>query len=510
MPSIPQLIYWPVNAYLLFMSVIWLIRLARGFRIRDEKIADFQSSLLAVGKERDFAGCPHLFILLPMLREQRCINEAVEHFSQMPYPGAKTLVIITTQREKKEKLDFLQAHRSASYASPDYKEILRFIRINSSGDPIQDFPSTESAIDFAELLPSTSDLADELASDSILHLHYPEAQGVMAHQLNFAIKELKLSGLANSDAFYAIYNADSRPEENTFLELLFQIEQDPSKQVFQQLSLYLNNIPSKEKWWQDSVLRGAAWWQCRWSFGWEIPHTRDHAVFLARYRDRKINSFDSLSQESMVYTIGHGLFVKDEILQTTGLFPEATMNEDAGFGLLLNWKRIPINLLGHLDRASIPESVAVLRKQKCTWYWGVLQAFSYPKHFPDFEKIDCRLFHLSFSLFLQAVCWFVNPAMIAASLLSGLMLGPVYFAGSLFMPALFLCLPHRTVAEYLRERTLAPSYAVPGWRIKDVFFEYVGAIVFFSIHWFGAATCLYQSLIWAITGNRPVKLKTEG
>lgn len=509
-----EAIYWTFGAFLAYMSVVWCLRVQQGFRIRDRRFAEFnkwqiESEILGTKTETT----PALFILLPMLREQRCIHAAIEHFLEMPYPGKKCIVVITTEKEAWEKQQLLEAACASAESERQncIDDLKRFLHIVT---PIEDdyVPSDfESLLEMARQSKTTAQLASSLVSDEVMHIHYPRTSGVMAHQLNFAILQLREKAIVSGSDFYAIYNADSRPENFSFEELIFRVEQNPDQSVFQQLSLYLNNLGSLSRSAQRPVLRTAAWWQCRWSFGWEIPHAESHYHFLLRRKDEpRISMLDSILHEQMVYTIGHGLFLQDKILEKTKLFPEATMNEDAGLGLLMNWKRIPIYPMASLDRAGIPSSIAVLRRQKGTWYWGVLQAFSYAQHFPDFGGGDFRLWWLSLSLFNQSICWFFMPVFIFALLFVGFCLSPLHFAIAMLMPIFFLCLPHRIVAKGLYKRELVSKWLLPRNSILDWCAEFYGALLFYIVHWLGALTCLFQATLWFVTGQRPEKFKTEG
>ncbi|MGH3785603.1 MAG: hypothetical protein ACRDRG_03430 [Pseudonocardiaceae bacterium] len=104
------------------------------------------------------------------------------------------------------------------------------------------------------LRPSTIDMARALAADDpagvMRHLHYPDADGAMVHQLNFAARSelarLAEDGVDARRVWVAVYNADSRPPPAT-LDVLADLaggapQSEP--RIMQQSAVFTTNLRS--------------------------------------------------------------------------------------------------------------------------------------------------------------------------------------------------------------------------------------------------------------------------
>lgn len=305
-----------------------------------------------------------IWILLPAKNEQRRLPATIAYFQKLLRKHDARIVIITTATEK---------------------EIVG--------------------------QTSTRSIAHGIARTNphIIHMHY-DGTGVMAHQLNFALKTLQI----DANDIIGLYNADSRPDSRTFNWIVRQ----PIKQVqvFQQYGNYTRNLNDLKQAPDSPTLLAAAAWQSRWSMAFEIPHARTAPYFGAKKEEKNIIF--------MNYCIGHGLFFTKEVYRRVNGFSERTHNEDAIFGLELNIQNIPITPIPYFDSCdTVDSSMGLLRQQK-NWYFGPLQANTYRKHILEREgpmnaPKRLRLALLVAQLFSHAIYWIVGPTLFLAMMLYG-------------------------------------------------------------------------------------------
>jgi len=348
-----------------YESVLWLYRLFVAYSwIKKERLNHHVSSLY-----------PHeIYILLPVLAEADILENTAEYFNTRFMAGRNDtfLVIITTEKE------------------------------NLNAEP------TRNTIHIAR------DLAQQ--NEKIIHIHFPAKNGKMAHQLNYAIHELssRVNGIGDSDLI-AVYNADSRPEKETFdwVRGKFKIG---DTHVFQQYGCYTKNIPQMKNLPWKSVLISASMWQTRWAIGFEMFNALKQLKFIDKKDTLKLNY-------PLNYCIGHGLFITPQIFKTVGGFSEDMHNEDAILGLQLSNMQELIMPVPYFDTSESPDSLGMLYKQKSNWYFGPLQSYAYfayilkKSNYSFYRKF--RIFVLSSKLFLHAIFWIVGPSLIALGLIVG-------------------------------------------------------------------------------------------
>lgn len=93
--------------------------------------------------------------------------------------------------------------------------------------------------------PTTCEMIEKLMEaepcENIHLINYSYSKGVMAHQLNYAIRTVRNNIESESDFWIGVYNADSRITDDTIHYLNSVVLQaDGSKKCFQQYSWYLN------------------------------------------------------------------------------------------------------------------------------------------------------------------------------------------------------------------------------------------------------------------------------
>lgn len=261
--------------------------------------------------------------------------------------------------------------------------------------------STEKEVVYYGSAPNTIDGCADLVRqypEHVMHLHYPEITGNMAHQLNYAVKNI--ASLLDSDDVISIYNADSRPHPLTFQWVLSRKADDSELGVFQQYGDYTQNMSKKT----GATLLSAAFWQNRWAVGFELFNSIKSGLF---YDSHGIT-------RSLNYCIGHGLFICKEAINKVGGFSEIFHNEDAILGLELSYLKVRINPIPFFDISDTPDTVYSLYRQKINWFFGPFQALNYffklnHKYRYDSFSEKIVLFAQSFKLFLHAVYWICGP-----------------------------------------------------------------------------------------------------
>src|SRR5699024_2561085 len=93
-------------------------------------------------------------------------------------------------------------------------------------------------------------------------INYPKTYGIMADQLNYGIKQiLSDSKLSNDKIYFSIYNADSNPDDSTFIELSKKISKNNFPIILQQYSNYFLNYTK-----QNFLMKGFSIYQTAFEF----------------------------------------------------------------------------------------------------------------------------------------------------------------------------------------------------------------------------------------------------
>ena len=223
---------------------------------------------------------------------------------------------------------------------------------------------------------STVELAMQLQSECpqrVHHLHYPYVTGAKAEQMNHAIDWL-LSDLTLGDEsmFVAFYDADSRPHPETF-RLVASLAQDSDRRVFQQSAVFFQNFNKLRK--GNGLIAGAllqanAILQTRWTLVHEIPRVLRQSFALRHWHKRIFLS----------HCVGHGLFLRKDLLREIQSIPAKTMTEDLFLGFILSLRGEPIQAVPVLESADMPRSIVAAMRQKYVWYFGPFDHVVYAKH----------------------------------------------------------------------------------------------------------------------------------
>ncbi len=166
-------------------------------------------------------------------------------------------------------------------------------------------------------------------------------EGHKAEQVNIALRDIQNSG---ENILVGIYDVDSRPDQEVFNYVL-----NAEIQVGQQFTLYDANIDDL-----NSLSLAGALHQTSWAIGFEM-----------------FNFF--FSKKRLVYTIGHGLFISTNTLNTCGLFEEKCMTEDLMYGYKSSVAKQNFHVIPYFEHAKFVKTAHEFVFQSSRWYGGELE-----------------------------------------------------------------------------------------------------------------------------------------
>ena len=310
---------------------------------------------------------PYIVIVIPVLLEQRIIEETVKYFSSMDYPREKIKVLmITTEKEYSIK--------------SDYKE-------------------------------STINLLEKLKKKypQIKTLHYPTIDGCKSDQLNFAAEEFEelYPDLDPANTFFAIYDADSRPNKKSLKVFSWSLQENPTCNVFQQSAIFLKNYEylNRKSLIERLFLKSATLEQNRFTLAYEIPR------ILRKYNYSKTHK-GILSPITYAHCVGHGLIIRLSFLKKIK-FPTKFYPEDMFYGFILNSLKEPIVPIPALDTSEMPVSCKRLFIQRAFWFLGHFSANKYRNYVKNsfkeiYSKERFRIIALSGSVFSNSIRWLLT------------------------------------------------------------------------------------------------------
>lgn len=264
---------------------------------------------------------PCIFILMPVLRESKVIENSLENLSELNYPKEKVrIVVITTERE--------------------YEAVLPGL----------------NTIELAKT--KTESLNKKLGRELFLNIHYPHRIGIKSDQLNYALKILseKFPDDFKDDTYIGTYDADSLIQQNILELLATDGSINGWADAYQQPTLYTKNHP------KENVLAGSfSLLQTAFAF----YHENYNFITQSNIIRRKKSPF---FMKKMRYCIGHGLFVKWSTLKEVGLFP--TPIEDTRLGHIFSYLDKEIRLLPSFDVVETTPNATSRIKQASVWFIG--------------------------------------------------------------------------------------------------------------------------------------------
>lgn len=286
---------------------------------------------------------------------------------------------------------------------------LRYLAAQGDDDTSITVVTTEREHEHGTVSPSTHTIvadfiATEVTDGTVRCVHVNRADGRLAHQLNRALAEVH-----DPTGWIAVYNADSRPHPHTIAGFRAALAAQPDAVVFQQPALFFANdgdlAPGAWRW----LVRATATLQSRWTLAHEIPR-------LLRQRQA---SGSPLLRRSYAHVVGHGLFIRVDVLRAVGGFPTETPTEDLFLGFLLRslgWRIEPLPLL---ELADTPRSVRAVLVQRRGWFFG-------PLYFPAYLRSVWRRGDLTTAqragavlmtaqVMLSAIAWLTSGPLLACT-----------------------------------------------------------------------------------------------
>ena len=453
-------------------------------------------------------------VVVPLLREQALVGDLAGRLTQLAgtHPGTR-VALVTTEAEYAAREHGVRraaelAGALAAGTRPD-RIVSRFLGLLPAGalEGLADAAHGQDHARCRELTDAalgacrpTPELAAELAAscEVITHYHYPERDGGMVHQLNYAIRaetgRARAAGDSLERLFLVIYNADSQPHPatlNAAAALVANRENAAGGPVLliQQPTVFTANMTGLGGGLPGMVLAGAGWLQSRWTLSREIPRLRRQAAAARAGR----------LLMPLAHCVGHGLMIRADLFEELGGLPESTVNEDLAFGYLACAAGIPIDPLPLLEEADTPVTVGSWLGQARQWFAS----------YPQYPRAAA----------LAAAAGYGTPARRAWLTVQGLARGGLWLGQSPAV-ALAVVLPimarRRGLACLLAVAGLAGYYAVPSWlaaraagRPLDPARALPGGLAAMLLSSVGPWRCLADTAAGVLTGTARAKRKTE-
>ena len=286
----------------------------------------------------------HINILIPCYKEINVINRTLMHFKEIINNLENIDVyIITTEKEKFEN------------------------------------KSVQSTYEYL--------LGLEIFKDPHFHiLNYPKTYGIMADQLNYGINEiLQKSTLPEDKIYFSIYNADSNPDNCTFVELLQKIQNYNFPKIIQQYSNYFLNYAS-----QNFIMKGFSIYQTAFEF-----------------RNGLINN--NTSKFLYSHVVGHGLTIRADYITEINGFNSNFWCEDIYLTGLLHNNKEKILPLESLDNAENPTKLSVQIIQNAVWFKTASHHFKILKDIKKDYKISVNGFIWFLHEIRASAVWIFMP-----------------------------------------------------------------------------------------------------
>lgn len=447
----------------MFWRNVFYISLVLTLFISFQNICSFFKSVFFLKNRRELIRTEvnsdnRLLILIPVLREQERIISTIEYFlGIIPADANVKIVICTTNKEEQEE-----------------------------GLSTQDLVNTFLA-------------QNKNAEVSICN--YPYKTGGMAHQLNYTLMKYRRSNLISDSDFVCIYNADSRPHEQTIKWVLEQIEENKSKLVFQQSAVFIKNYLNLD----DYFSKAVSLYQSFWTLTHEIPRLR-----------RQASNKSIFHSWSNVHCVGHGLFIRFDVLSSMGLFPVDTLTEDTYLGFKLRCADISVHPVPYIEIGDSPVNIRSALKQKYVWFWGpMLYPYYLYKYLNEANSVysKFRSLILASQGILNAIRWLmVGPIVILLLVLPWLLNSGVFLCIlSYFSIVLYSSLP--ILGMQFSIKTLEFASGQNLGEVREPFYKIPILLIFSLLHSvlhsvpaFFSLACMFRMLF---TGRAPAKPKTD-
>jgi len=460
-----------LTSYNVFAIVYWVILSIVLIRTLQGSIALL--SVISWLKRKNLASPPSypsakhtIYVVIPVLREQKIIESTVNYFLNLDYPAdLLKLILVSTEKEIAEQ------------KNPEEETTMNLIKR----------------------------ICQERSDSRIVHLHYQDPKGKMVDQLNFAFGYLtRKSGAKMEKTFAAVYNADSRPHRKTF-SLISDLAEAKGGRVYQQSSVYFNNfseVEDKNGFFAAKYIKTNALLQTRWTIVHEIPRLLRQSYFLSKKHLRLF----------LAHCVGHGLFLRGDLLKELKEMPTGTVTEDLFFGYVLSLLGEPIFPVPLLEGAEVPVIFRNTLQQKYVWFFGPLDHLKYSSYFkfkfPQKTSIYLRSW-FTFQGLIPAVAWFCSGwffiLIVTFPLLAGnwllFWLGLALFIINAPLSYLFILVNHKFISRI--------SSGSENICALDFLWIVLLSPIAVFLHSLPPWLTLYRSVVSVFTNKYPQKPKTE-
>lgn len=474
------------------------------------------------------ATSPFFYILLPVLREQKLLEQTVENFLTLSYPkDLFKIIVITTEKETYEKeigrnRISLIAKALADKISKnvfmekyiglfDEKKMLdvytKYIGKNYffvNEKLMRDCDNYLTTIELAEKLKQKINTREK--KSIIETIHYPFKEGVMAHQVNYAVEHLK--PIKNKKTFIGLYNADSSPNADTLMNVAKVVSNSGENVILQQSAIFTKNFNLFNHSWKSSFLKSGGLLQSHWTLCHEIPRIRAQSQSVKKLSKSKLGLF---LKTRLAHCVGHGMFINLDLFKELGNFSTETMNEDLPFGFKVCAKKIPIYLLPVLEAADTPETIKHLINQKRIWFWSYLDYWKCRKLLLNSNFADPTIINsLTLQGLLFGFAWLFNSILyLFPAVISIIYFNKLVLVLSIFSLLLFYFLPISIIMLNLNKlHSKADKQLIKINSYDWILIQIFGLFALFSDS-LGPWLTIFDKLKVFVTGVTPYKQKTE-
>ncbi|WP_256790324.1 MULTISPECIES: hypothetical protein [Frankia] len=311
---------------------------------------------------------PEVHVIVPVLREQAHVGTALAWWKTIlpAFPGMSLTMVSTAREEHERDLIARAVSRSSRLRAAEFPQLsveelaaLRAARRASTGGNLP----VEIAATVLARTPLTREVIGQLLTDAphkrVRHVTYP-GLGRKAAQVNYAARGLPPGG------YLAVYDIDSRPtvEDLTVVYALLSSRRGrPS--VVQQHALHAAP-QAAGRGFARGLVRGSATLQSVWTLRREIPYARRyHAGTLSRRPA-------ALLRAGLAQPVGHGLFVRGDILAEIGGLCESSVLDDVPTGVPLTLRGIPTASVPRTTTVPSPACVTEIISQGRRWFGSYL------------------------------------------------------------------------------------------------------------------------------------------
>ena len=344
-----------------------------------------------------------VIIVIPCLYEQSIIIDTINYFLNLisDLPNIE-LVIVTTEKEKKNKFKTT-------------KEIVsNYIKNNNI--------------------------------TQIKHYHYPEKEGIMADQLNYVLKFYD----KDSNSYFSVYNADSRPNENTIKELLKTIQINNCPYIIQQYSYAFSNLDNI-----SLIMKGFALYQSNFKIKYGLINSTFSSKFL------------------YTYVVGHGLYIRLDLLKDMNGFTNQFWCEDIYLSSNLRNKNIKIVPLLLLENMETPKKFTILIKQNATWFKTANQAIKILKsNYKQEHKISISLLFWLLNRIWMNLSWLLLPFIVIIPIVVSLLLKDLTLIIILISSYIFM-----EICVYLSTLTIIEKFEHKKISKKIILYSFISTLL---------------------------------